>query len=174
VVVQINERDAAAKVEKWNQIAIESIKQCGSPWLPAIESPVNFEKLVQRLSYAAPPTFGVPALAGPDPSRKSGDRLKPELQAKPTPDANLTIVCSLEEPRRTLREVLAEFSSAKQHRPQSALVWIGPEGDFTPAEYAAIAKLGAAPITLGPLVLRADTAAIATLAVLNYELQRAV
>src|SRR5215471_13961035 len=37
VVAHINERDVAAKVEKWRQIAIESIKQCGSPWLPVIE-----------------------------------------------------------------------------------------------------------------------------------------
>ena len=46
VVVHISERDAAAKVEKWTQIAIESIKQCGSPWLPVIESPVSFEQLI--------------------------------------------------------------------------------------------------------------------------------
>lgn len=168
VVVQISERDAAAKVEKWNQIAIESIKQCGSPWLPVIESPVGFDKLTQHFSENAFP-FGVPALAGSLERAKTPNRLKPEFQ---TPE--LAVIASLEPGSRHLRKVLADFSAASQHRPKNALIWIGPEGDFTSAEYAAIAKLGAAPISLGPLILRADTAAIAALSVLNYELQGAV
>ena len=55
----------------------------------------------------------------------------------------------------------------KQHG--TGCVWIGPEGDFTDAELDAIEAAGAKPITLGPLVLRADTAAIASLAILRSE-----
>jgi 16S rRNA (uracil1498-N3)-methyltransferase len=138
VVSHFGEKDGATKVEKWRQIAIESVKQCGSPWLPVIELPVRFEQLVSQPS--------------PDP-------------------AHLALVCSLEEHRRTLREAVAQHVNTHGRLPASATVWIGPEGDFTPAEYAAIARLGAAPVTLGPLVLRADTAAIAILALLNAELQ---
>ncbi len=54
-------------------------------------------------------------------------------------------------------------------RPCSGCVWIGPEGDFTDAELDVIEASGAKPITLGPLVLRADTAAIASLAILRSE-----
>ena len=50
-------------------------------------------------------------------------------------------------------------------------MWVGPEGDFTAAEYAAIQKSGARPITLGPLVLRVETAASYGLSVVNYELR---
>ena len=43
-------------------------------------------------------------------------------------------------------------------------VLIGPEGGFSPAERAAIrAVAGALPVSLGPRILRADTAAIAAL-----------
>jgi 16S rRNA (uracil1498-N3)-methyltransferase len=49
-------------------------------------------------------------------------------------------------------------------------VWIGPEGDFTLAELQAIEASGAKPITLGPLTLRVETAAIYCLSFLNYEL----
>ncbi|HEY2709001.1 MAG TPA: 16S rRNA (uracil(1498)-N(3))-methyltransferase [Caulobacteraceae bacterium] len=43
-------------------------------------------------------------------------------------------------------------------------VLIGPEGGFSPAERAAIRALpGAVPVSLGPRILRADTAAIAAL-----------
>jgi len=53
---------------------------------------------------------------------------------------------------------------------RSVCVLIGPEGDFTPTEYAAIRAAGFRPITLGPLVLRADTAALYTLSVVHHEL----
>ena len=52
------ERDAAAKVEKWNTIAKESCKQCGGLWLPQVERPCGIKEwLAQRqrpdLSFVA-------------------------------------------------------------------------------------------------------------------------
>src|SRR5437868_7705689 len=38
------------KVEKWRTIAIESIKQCGSPFLPKIEAPMEFPKALRHVS----------------------------------------------------------------------------------------------------------------------------
>jgi len=84
------------------------------------------------------------------------------------------MVCSLEETKRTLREAVTEYQTQNQSRPARATIWIGPEGDFTPAEYAALTQSGAVSISLGPLILRADTAAIACLAVANHELQRSI
>lgn len=42
--------------------------------------------------------------------------------------------------------------------------WCGPEGDFTKEEMQTILECGAVPVTLGPLILRAETAAIYGLA----------
>lgn len=42
--------------------------------------------------------------------------------------------------------------------------WCGPEGDFTPGEMQTLLDAGAIPVTLGPLILRAETAAIYGLA----------
>jgi len=44
-------------------------------------------------------------------------------------------------------------------------VFIGPEGDFTPAELAALLEF-AVPVSLGPTILRAETAAIFAVSVL--------
>lgn len=52
--------------------------------------------------------------------------------------------------------------------PKKILLLIGPEGDFTPGEIAAAEANGALLVSLGGLVLKSDTAAIATLAMLNY------
>jgi 16S rRNA (uracil1498-N3)-methyltransferase len=47
---------------------------------------------------------------------------------------------------------------------------VGPEGGFTDAEVAAARALGFQPVGLGPRVLRAETAALAVLAVLGWAL----
>ncbi|HEU5071769.1 MAG TPA: RsmE family RNA methyltransferase [Verrucomicrobiae bacterium] len=136
VVAHFAAKDAPAKVDKWRQIAVESIKQCGSPWLPEITPPVSFAELL-----------------------------------KSPPARDVSVVCALPESRRSLRAVAENYRRERHREPGSAALWIGPEGDFTPAEYAAIEKTGALPISLGPLVLRADTAAIACLALANQEWQ---
>ena len=42
-VVQLDGEDTSNKAGKWQQIAVESIKQCGSPWLTQIEPPVTLK-----------------------------------------------------------------------------------------------------------------------------------
>ncbi|MEZ5434158.1 MAG: RsmE family RNA methyltransferase [Verrucomicrobiales bacterium] len=46
----------------------------------------------------------------------------------------------------------------------------GPEGDFTPAELSQALTAGFRPLSLGPIVLRSETAALYALSVLGYEL----
>lgn len=53
---------------------------------------------------------------------------------------------------------------------KNILVLIGPEGDFTPAEVSAAEQKGFIPISLGDLVLRVDTAAIAAAAYIRFQL----
>ncbi|MFM2293827.1 MAG: Ribosomal small subunit methyltransferase [Verrucomicrobiota bacterium] len=135
-VVKIDAASAADKVEKWRQVAIEAIKQCGSPWLPQIESPLT---PAQFLACGEP--FDLP------------------------------LVASLQPDSTDARVAFQNFAATHRRPPQSVCLWIGPEGDFSPAEYALLHAAGIAPITLGALVLRADTAAIAGLAVLRHELR---
>ena len=85
----------------------------------------------------------------------------------------LPFIASLEDGSRPARECFRDFHAKRGRMPGSVCVWVGPEGDFTPAETEAIKSHGALPITLGRLILRAETAAIYCLSVLNYELQAA-
>ncbi len=52
---------------------------------------------------------------------------------------------------------------------KNILILIGPEGDFTPAEVFAAEQKGFIPVTLGDLVLRVDTAAIAIAAYIRFQ-----
>ncbi len=134
VVVHLDRQDAAHKQQRWQQAAIEAIKQCGSAWLPAVETPVTPEQFLSRQER-----FVLPLVAS----------LRPESKHP--------------------REYFQTFSAEHHHKPESICIWVGPEGDFTPAEYEMIQAAGARPVTLGSLVLRAETAALYCLSILRYE-----
>lgn len=85
-------------------------------------------------------------------------------------EAELRLVASLHPGARPLRVVLADFRANHAGRaPRSAAWLIGPEGDFTSDEVAAALAAGWLAVTLGPLVLRCDTAAACALGALRFE-----
>lgn len=83
---------------------------------------------------------------------------------------DLQLIGSLQPGARHLKQVLADYSNEHQRPPRSVLMLVGPEGDFTPAELALARRHGCQPITLGPIILRVETAAIYCLSILSYEL----
>ena len=48
VVTQLDDEDAENKRDKWQNVAIEAIKQCGMAWLPKIETPMTIEQFLSR------------------------------------------------------------------------------------------------------------------------------
>jgi len=84
---------------------------------------------------------------------------------------DLKLVASLHAGTTTLKQALGTYLAKHHHVPASAVWLVGPEGDFSPAEMTAAITAGFVPVTLGPLVLRSDTAAIYALSILSNELQ---
>lgn len=85
--------------------------------------------------------------------------------------AELAFIATLQNNARHPRGYFQTFFSEHKRIPKTISVWVGPEGDFTPAEVNAVMGSGALPISLGQLILRSETAAIYCLSVLSYELQ---
>src|SRR5215216_4889115 len=83
---------------------------------------------------------------------------------------DIRLIGSLQPDAQQLKRILKTYSSEHGDRPRSVLMLVGPEGDFTPAELALARRHGCQPITLGPIILRVETAAIYCLSVLSYEL----
>lgn len=131
---------AEKKIEKWRIAAIEAAKQCGNPWVPEIAPLTKLDALL----------------------------------AASTQDFDLKLVASLHVGAKPLRETIAHWRAhhtAAGHDKLRRVLWlVGPEGDFSPTEMTACLMAGCAPVTLGPLVLRCDTAAVAAMSVLSYEL----
>ncbi|MFH1499754.1 MAG: RsmE family RNA methyltransferase [Verrucomicrobiota bacterium] len=93
------------------------------------------------------------------------------LAAQPADDATLLLIASLHPGAKSLKTVLSDWRAAHAGASPAAAVWlVGPEGDFTPEEIATLTTAGYRPVTLGPLVLRCDTAATCALSILRHEL----
>jgi 16S rRNA (uracil1498-N3)-methyltransferase len=134
--VQLEARDATDKQFKWQQTAIEALKQSGASWLPRIDPPSALEQFLAR-----------------------GEQF------------DLALVGALRPGGGHPRRCFADFTEKHQRAPESVAVWVGPEGDFTAAELDSIEAAGVQPVTLGPQVLRCDTAAAYLLAIVGYETQ---
>lgn len=80
-------------------------------------------------------------------------------------DYELALMPCLDEGVEKLKDVL------KNDSVKSAIIYIGPEGDFTEDELRTAKSMGARLVSLGKEILRSDTAAITTLSILNYELR---
>lgn len=72
------------------------------------------------------------------------------------------LIPTLEGATRSLCETL------KKSAPGKLLALIGPEGDFSPKEVECAISCGAEPVSLGPLVLRTETAALYLLSTLSF------
>ncbi len=82
----------------------------------------------------------------------------------------LALIASLQPDSRRIKDTLAEYQQDRGRSPEELIIMIGPEGDFTPAETALAKSSGFVPVTLGPIILRTETAAIYCLSVLGHEL----
>jgi len=76
------------------------------------------------------------------------------------------LIAAISPEARSLKAIIGEV----QPLPTQATLLIGPEGDFTPAEMSQAAAEGFAALSLGPIILRSETAAIYALSIVGYEL----
>src|ERR1043166_2010666 len=102
VVSHLDEDSSVDKAEKWHLVAIEAIKQCGSPWLPQVEAPTSPKAFLAR-----------------------GEKFE------------LPLIASLQPDTEHPRTLFTRFQSEHKRLPRTICVWVGPEGDFTPAEMSA-------------------------------------
>jgi 16S rRNA (uracil1498-N3)-methyltransferase len=77
----------------------------------------------------------------------------------------LTLIPWEDEAEQSLSSILR----AAEQPPFSINLFIGPEGGFTSQEVAQAQRYGAVPITLGPRILRAETAGLVAATAILYE-----
>ena len=79
---------------------------------------------------------------------------------------DLSMLACLSQETTSIRDVISDFKGGK------IILFIGPEGDFTSEEIEMAKNANCKLVSLGPLVLKADTAPIAALSMLQYEFSK--
>jgi len=103
--------------------------------------------------------------------KQSGNPWRPELEGplplsaclKGLPGSMRLLAAELVPHARPLGDVLGSLPAGVA----SVAAMVGPEGDYTPAEKSELERAGAIPVSLGGVVLRAETAALYLLSVLH-------
>ena len=134
-VLRLSGERAQRKREHWQAVAVAASEQCGRAWVPQVGEVQSLAGWLQALA---------PADAD---SASSTARLV------------LSFSADALSPVTALRAL-----GLKGGDLQSVLALSGPEGGLSPTEEAAARAAGFQPVTLGPRVLRADTAPLALLA----------
>ncbi len=140
------------KRPRWEQIIREAAEQCGRSRLPALLPAQLFRQAVkssQPLDRGTSEVAAVSSAAGGMPAGPV--RLIPWEGERET----------------HLRAALAACNAAADRRIQ---IFVGPEGGFTAEEIALARSYGIRPVTLGPRILRAETAGIIATALILYEM----
>ena len=71
----------------------------------------------------------------------------------------------------TMKDVLRDFMSCRDHKNADIAVIIGPEGGFSDEEAAEIVSSGGRSLSLGKTTLRTETAGMAAISMIMYEME---
>lgn len=131
-VAKLEDKKAASKIARWQEIAKSAAKQSKRSLIPTVQMPLSYKLAVQQAK-------GLDVVLVPYENERG-------MQAT--------------------REVIASIQPG-----QTVGIFIGPEGGFDSAEIELV-KEDAHLISLGNRILRTETAGLATLAMLIYQLEQ--
>ena len=167
--VQLTLAQAVLKTEGMDDVVRDATMMGVSTLLPVVSarSTVSLETLTNRRSVGRWRRIAVAS------AKQCGRAVVPEIRMP------LARVMAIPGDMPALRLVLVEPSAEVQalgtvaalqaaDPPDAALMAIGPEGGWDPAELAWFLGEGFVALTLGPRILRADAAALVSIAVLQF------
>jgi 16S rRNA (uracil1498-N3)-methyltransferase len=144
---------ADKRVERWRRIAREAAEQSRRIAPPEIADPVKLKEALAKLHARDIPAV----IAGEEFNLSRGTRVRP--------GCDLRIVLAETEPEATLSEVLRARDDVT-----SLALAVGPEGGWTTDELQLFELSQWLAASLGDTILRAETAAIAAVAITKAEL----
>ncbi len=132
--IVVDKGNFARKIDRWQKVASESVKQCRRGMIPEVTEAVKMKQVLEQLTE--------------DPF-------------------DLILIPYENEEGTTLKDVLRSFAGEARN----IAVIIGPEGGFSQQEVDAVTAAGGHSVTLGKTTLRTETAGMAAIAMIMYELE---
>ena len=151
--VVVDRGNFGKKIDRWQKVSAEAVKQCRRGIIPEVSGALRVPQVLAELG-----------------------------------DYDLVLIPYENERGTTLKEVLRDAAQvadvlrdadagasgaekAPAQSPRRIAVLIGPEGGFSEAEVAAVLEAGGHSVTLGKTTLRTETAGMAAIAMIMYELE---
>jgi 16S rRNA (uracil1498-N3)-methyltransferase len=131
------------KTERWKKIAQSASQQSGRDKVPEISDPVSFEDFLEQHITT----------------------LAKESKEDTEPGSRIHMIFSEDRKSSDLKQALRGLKSITD-----ITILVGPEGGFAKEEVDAASEKGFVPISLGPRILRTETAPIAAVSIIQYEL----
>ena len=150
-----------SKLQRWRRIIQEATEQCGRSRLPEL---LPIRPLIHALN-AIPPG----AIALMPWEEEQGQSLQEVLRRNVGALASYTFGNAATASRSSEREEV--FIAPKTDAPITVFLFIGPEGGLMTEEVKVAQRYSVQPVTLGPRILRAETAALTAIANVLYELE---
>ena len=140
-IVKLDKERQPSRIRRWQRLALEASKQCGRTTVPRVKGLTAWLSLLSALA-----------------------------------NFDLKLLFCLDEDTQQLKAVLRAplekrfLTGQAQKKARKIALFIGPEGDFTPDEIGRAKDKGCISVSLSKNVLKSDTAAVAALAMINYEM----
>ena len=137
------------KIQRWQKISDEAVKQCKRGVIPEVHDAVKMDEAISRFG-------GFDMVLFPY-ENELGTTIKDVLRAAVSQGCD----GSADGPD----------DAKPAGRPVSVAVMIGPEGGFSDEEAKAVVEAGGLSVSLGKTTLRTETAGLAAIAMIMYELE---
>lgn len=142
--VVVDKGNFSKKIQRWQKVSDEAVKQCRRGMIPEVAEPLKTAEMIEQFA-----------------------------------DFDLVLFPYENEDGITIKTVLREAGKCRSDgegsrysgSPRNIAVIIGPEGGFSDEEAGAIVAAGGRSVSLGKTTLRTETAGMAAIAMIMYELE---
>ena len=148
--VVVDRGNFSKKIDRWNKVSAEAVKQCKRGIIPEVTEPIRSAELLQDNDGSGRPDI--------------------------FEDFDLVLFPYENERGTTIKEALLSatnpmYEESTGNVMERIAVIIGPEGGFSDEEAKAIVAGGGESVSMGKTILRTETAGMAALAMIMYELE---
>jgi 16S rRNA (uracil1498-N3)-methyltransferase len=149
--VKLSDERAEKRAERWRRIALEALKQSGGRRLVDLQQPAALADFIASITGSE--------RAAAEPGLAASEKIAP-------PPALLVFS---ERGGRSISEALSKVNYTESVT-ESVVALIGPEGGWSDPELVLLESRGATFVTLGPRILRTETAALVAVTLIQHRL----
>jgi 16S rRNA (uracil1498-N3)-methyltransferase len=148
--VKLEEQLVERRLERWRRISLEALKQCGRRRLVDIARPLTLSQFLESVAH-----LNV-AHAASLRSQETGETAR-------KPAACATLLLFSERGGVAITKALEGIPNSN-----SIVAFVGPEGGWSSDELELLERHSAKPVSLGPRILRTETAAVVAITLIQH------